>query len=83
MFGILAAVLLIGLSFIAGFYVRKLLAEKKVKKAEELAKTILDEAKKQSEARKREIELEAKDLLHKMRQDFDRESRARSQELQN
>jgi ribonuclease Y len=83
LFVMLVIILFLGVFFYAGYYFRKMIAEKKVKKAEELAKAILDEAKKQSEARKREIELESKDLLHKMRQDFERETRDRRQELQN
>lgn len=82
-FGIFLSVLFAGITFVIGYYIRKLIAEQKVKKAEELVKTMLEEAKKQSDARKREIELEAKDLLHKMRQDFERESRDRRQEIQN
>jgi len=80
---ILIIILLLGLSFYVGYSVRKIIAEKKVKKAEELAKGILEEAKKQAEAKKREVELESKDLLHKMRQDFERETRDRRQEIQN
>ncbi len=79
---VLVIILFLGLSFYIGYYTRRLLAEKKIKKAEELAKGILEEAKKQAEARKREIELESKDLLHKMRQDFERETRDRRHELQ-
>lgn len=76
-------ILFLGLSIYLGYCLRKIIAEKKIKKAENLAKTILDEAKKIAEAKKREVELESKDLLHKMRQDFERETRERRQEIQN
>ncbi|MCM8778869.1 MAG: ribonuclease Y [Candidatus Omnitrophica bacterium] len=72
-----------GLAFFLGYILRKIKAEKKVKKAEELAKHILEEAKKQAEAKSKETEIEAKELLHKLRQDFERETRERRQELQN
>lgn len=77
-------VILFGLgTFYFGYYLRKIVAEKRLKRAEDLAKQILEDAKKQAEAKKKEAEVEAKELLHKMRQEFERESRERRQELQN
>ncbi|MGE4357398.1 MAG: ribonuclease Y [Candidatus Omnitrophota bacterium] len=76
-------ILLMGLSFYIGYLIRKFIAERKVKKAEEIAKNIIEEAKKQVETKRKETEVEAKELLHKMRQEFERETRERRQELQN
>lgn len=64
-----------------GYFLRKNIAEKKVKTAESQAKYILEQAKNEAQARRREADLEAKDLLYKMRQDFDRETKERRQEI--
>jgi len=53
----------------------------KVKKSEERSKTILDQARQEAESRKKESQLEAKDLLLKMRAEFEKESKERKQEL--
>jgi ribonuclease Y len=45
------------------------------------SKSILEEARIEAEARRRESQLEAKDMLIKMRADFEKESRERKQEL--
>ncbi|MDD5450141.1 MAG: Rnase Y domain-containing protein, partial [Candidatus Omnitrophica bacterium] len=67
--------------FLLGYFARKFIAERKVRSAEQKAKDILEDAKKQHDSRKREIELEAKDLLYKLRADFDKETKERRQEL--
>ncbi len=67
--------------FIGGYLVRKFSASKRLKTAEHNAHVILEEVKKEVTNRRREIDLEAKDLLYKMRIEFDKESRERKQEL--
>ncbi|MBI4846803.1 MAG: ribonuclease Y [Candidatus Omnitrophica bacterium] len=69
--------------FIAGYLLRRFGAEKKVQSAEERAKLILQEAETQSQAKKKEATLEAKDLLYKTRAEFEKESKGRRQELLN
>jgi len=66
----------------AGYFGRKVIAEAKISSAEEAAERIVEDAKKESEARKREAILEAKEEVHKMRSDLERESRERRGELQ-
>lgn len=66
-----------------GYLLRKYLAEKKIKNAEAQAQQILEQAKKEAQDRHREVELEAKDLLYRMRSDFDRETKDRKQEMSN
>ena len=66
-----------------GYFLRKYLAEKKIKNAEAQAQQILEQAKKEAQDRRREVELEAKDLLYRVRQDFDRETKDRKQEMSN
>jgi len=66
-----------------GYLLRRYVAEKKVQDAETKAKHILEQAKKEAQDRHREAELEAKDLLYRMRQDFERETKDRRQEISN
>lgn len=69
--------------FFLGYMIRKYVARWKGKVAEERAKTILAETKRETDNRRREVEIEAKDLLHKMRIDFEKETKERRQELAN
>ncbi|MCK9571830.1 MAG: ribonuclease Y [Candidatus Omnitrophica bacterium] len=66
-----------------GYIFRKHLAGKKLKSAEAQAEHILEEVEKEVLNKRREAELEAKDLLHRTRQDFERESKERKQEMFN
>ncbi|MDD2689213.1 MAG: ribonuclease Y [Candidatus Omnitrophica bacterium] len=66
-----------------GYFLRKYMAEKKIQNAETQAQYILEQAKKEAQDRRREVELEAKDLLYRMRQDFERETKERRQEISN
>ena len=68
---------------LVGFFVRKTYAEKKVQSAEERAKLILEEADKKALEKKKEIELESKELLHSIRADFEKETKDRRGELVN
>ena len=67
----------------SGYFLRKYIAEKKLKSAEVEAEHILEVAKKEVLDKRREAELEAKDLLYRMRQDFEREIKDRKQEIVN
>jgi ribonuclease Y len=67
----------------AGYFLRKSIAEKKIQDAETQAQHILEQAKKEAQDRRREVELEAKDLLYRMRQDFERETKDRRVEISN
>ena len=66
-----------------GYFLRKYIAEKRVKSAELQAEHILEVAKKDVLDKRREAELEAKDLLYRMRQDFEREIKDRKLEIVN
>lgn len=76
-FGVLGAVFF----FIFGYLIRKLVAKKKLKSAEEKARMILEEVKREVANRRKEVDLEAKDLLHRTRAEFEKETRDRKQEL--
>ncbi len=65
-----------------GYFLRKYLAEAKIKSAEAEAKKITEEADKEAEAKKREAVLGAKEEILKLRNDMERENRERRSELQ-
>nr|WP_268807624.1 ribonuclease Y [Tepidimicrobium xylanilyticum] len=67
---------------VIGFLIRKTIGERKIGNAEELAKRIIEDANRDAETRKKEILLEAKEEIHKMRIDYDREIRERRTEIQ-
>jgi len=67
--------------FLVGYFLRKYMARKKLERAEDKAKAVIEEAKKDAIARKQSAELEAKDLLLKTRTDFEKETKSRRHEL--
>jgi ribonucrease Y len=81
MLNILIFIGIAALSVPAGYLLRKNFAEKKIRNAEQQAQSILEQAKKEAQDRHREVELESKDLLYRMRQDFERETKDRRQEI--
>jgi ribonuclease Y len=70
------------LGFGLGYFLRKQVAEKKIKSAEERADEIVFEARKAAETAKKEKLLEAKEELHTLRADLEQETRERRGELQ-
>ena len=64
-----------------GYFLRRIIAEKKVKDAETKAKEILEDAKKTAQDRRREVELDIKDQLLHMRQDFEQQTKDRRREI--
>ncbi|WP_368731550.1 ribonuclease Y [Calderihabitans maritimus] len=77
---IAAVTLLVGVA--VGYLVRKIVAEAKIKSAEEAAQKIIETAEKEAEAKKREAILEAREEVHKLRNEAERENRERRTELQ-
>ena len=67
--------------FFAGYLLRWFFAGKRIKAAELKAKALRDSAKKDAEHRRKEAELEGKDLMIKLRQDFERETKERREEI--
>lgn len=78
----LALLAVIILAVFVIIYVRKNISQAKISEAEIKAKSILDEAEKNAEAIKKEAILEAKEEVHKLRNDFEKELRERRNELQ-
>ncbi len=68
---------------ILGYSVRWFFGGKRIKDAESRAEALLEEAKKEAENRKKEVELNGKDLMLKLRQDFEKETKDRRDELNN
>lgn len=79
---ILIAVIVAILSSGIGYWVRKKTAEAKISSAEDAAKRILEDAERTGEAKKKEALVEAKEEIHKLRSELDRETRERRSELQ-
>ncbi len=79
----LISILLAGIGgVVVGFLVRKYIAEAKINGATNAANQILEDAKRDSEALKKEALLEAKDEIHKLRTEKETEIRERRNELQ-
>ena len=77
----IAAVVLCAVFFAAGILYRKKVAEKQIGSAEEEAKRIINEAIKGGENKKREMLLEAKEEIHKSRNEYEREVKERRAEV--
>jgi len=73
-------VVLVGI-FVA-IYIRKNISQANISKAEKEAKRILDESSKEAESKKKEAILEAKEEVHRLRTDLEKESRERRNEVQ-
>ena len=79
-------IVLIGLvAFIAGFaiayWVKAKMVFEKIKSAEEEALRILNDAKRKSETFLKEAKIESKDILYKMKAEFDAETKETKSEL--
>jgi len=83
MANIIITIVIAAASLVSGYLLRRYVAQKKIQDAETQAKSILEQAKKEAQDRRREVELEGKDLLYKMRQDFERQTQERRQEIAN
>ncbi|MBI5415889.1 MAG: DUF3552 domain-containing protein, partial [Candidatus Omnitrophica bacterium] len=69
------------ISLFAGDLVRWFFAGRKLKEAGQKARNLVESAAKEAEGRKKEIELQGKDLMIKLRQDFEAESKQRREEI--
>jgi len=79
---ILTAIVVAVLGFGVGYWLRKKTAEATINSAEEAAKKIVSEAERSSESKKKEALVEAKEEIHKLRSELDRETKERRSELQ-
>ncbi|MDD3409886.1 MAG: ribonuclease Y [Eubacteriales bacterium] len=65
-----------------GYYYRKQASEKKIGRTEEYAKTLLDDAMRKADEKKKETILEAKEEVLRLKTELDRECRDRRAEVQ-
>ncbi|MDY3052257.1 MAG: ribonuclease Y [Ndongobacter sp.] len=83
---LVVAIVLIVLFSILSFFIGSALRAKRnasrIGSAEEIAQKILNDANREGEAKKREVLLEAKDEIHRMREDQERLNQKRQSELQ-
>ncbi len=76
-----ALFIFVAVIFLAGYSIRWFFAEKKLKEAEQKTKELKEITAREAENRKKEIELAGKDLMIKLRQDFEKETKERREEL--
>ncbi len=80
---ILAAAAALAIGITAGFLLRRFLTEQKISGAKNYAEQILESAKKDAAALKKEAELEAKDRMLKAQSEFDQKAREERLEITN
>jgi ribonuclease Y len=69
-------------SAFVGYSLRRYFSQMKVQDAQQKANQILEQAKKEEESLRKSIELEGKDLMYRLRQDFEASTQARRQDLE-
>ncbi|CAK7009556.1 MAG: Ribonuclease Y [Peptostreptococcus russellii] len=79
---ILTAVIAIVLGLLIGYVIRKNISEAKLGQAESLAKEIIEKANRDSETVKKEKLLEAKEEIHRLRTEGEKENKERRNEVQ-
>ena len=79
-----AVIIILGLAvgLIVGYIINQKVSEAKVRDAKTIADGIIDNAEKESETMKKETLLEAKEEIHKLRTESERENKERRNELQ-
>ena len=70
------------IAILIGYLWRKFIAERTIKAAEKRAKEIIEEAEQIALSKKREIDIEAKETLYRLRNEFEKETRNKKKELQ-
>ena len=79
---ILTAIIGAGIGILLGYFIRKNMSEAKIGQAEQIAKDIVDKANRDAETAKKERLLEAKEEVHKYRNEVEKENKERRSELQ-
>lgn len=79
---VLVGIAAAGAGLVAGYAIRKNVAEAQIGSAEDEARRIVAEAQKEAEAKKKEAIIEAREDVHRLRAELDRETRDRRNELQ-
>jgi len=79
---VIIAIITLIIGVFIGIYIRKVIAEGKIRTAEEEAKKIIEEGLKTAETAKKEYLIEAKEEVHKMRNEIEKDNRERRNEIQ-
>ncbi|MFW5790758.1 MAG: ribonuclease Y [Bacillota bacterium] len=79
---IIPVVIAILAGLIAGYLIRKYIAEARIQSAEKEAEKIKEDAQREAESVKKEMVLEAKEEAHRLKEEADKENQARRSELQ-
>lgn len=69
------------LAIVAGYFLSRFFADKRLRAAETKAKELTESVQREIENRKKEVELAAKDTVIKLRQDFEKETKDRREEI--
>ena len=77
---ILIGVVCLAIGALVGFAYRKNIAEKKIGRAEESVQKMIEDASKKAETIRKETVLQAKEEIHKLRTEFDKETKERRNE---
>ncbi len=77
---ILVGIVCLGIGLIIGFAYRKNIAEKKIGRAEESVRLMIEDASKKAETIRKEKVLQANEEIHKLRTEFDKETKERRNE---
>lgn len=72
---------MVGGGILSGYLLRSYFAGKRIRQSEQRAKELTAFAEREAESHRKELELQAKDMLLKLRQDFEKETRERREEL--
>ncbi|MBI3319386.1 MAG: ribonuclease Y [Candidatus Omnitrophica bacterium] len=80
MYALLIGLFGIGL-FAGGFWLKMFLGRKQLASAEVKSKQVLEEAARQAEAARKQAQIDSKELLHSMRQEFEEKTKERRVEL--
>lgn len=78
---LLAGVISVMGAFVLGYILRKYLAQKRLERAEFQSKQVLEDAKKEAETIRQKAELESKEMFYRLRNEFEKETKDRRQEL--
>lgn len=82
MLNVLIVIICCLISIAIGYAVRKYIAEGKVNSAEEIARRVVTDAEHDAETKKKELLVEAKEEIHRLRSEHDNEIKSRRNELQ-
>lgn len=80
---ILAAVVFAAAFFALGYLLRNVIQQKSAETAQQNARKIIEDAKKEADNKRRETEIEAKDLRFKIKAEFEEQTKDRRLELSN